>query len=160
MRASVNRNAEARRMTSERGTGPGEPPADERAETGSLNRIWDLLMQVGVFLPYLSRIMPLLDRVKTSSDLSTVVRKGMQAVESGSRDLSAHVQSQGLQLAQIEEQTQRLREMAERGSSEVREISGQVQALRTWILALAGLNAVLLVAVVVLVVLQLWHFGR
>src|SRR3984885_13004129 len=85
---------------------PALPPLSlEKAEKGSHRSMWELLLQLRVLLPYLARLVPLLDRglLKTSPDLSELT-KGIAGIQDGSRDLEVQARNQALQLERIEQQ--------------------------------------------------------
>jgi hypothetical protein len=140
---------------------PAELPAGEHTEKGSLRSMWELLMQLRVLLPYLTRLVPLLDRglVKAAPDL-TEFRKDLQDVHTGSLDIGIQVRNQALQLEKIEEQTLRLRELSERSQKEIRELSAELHSLAGWvrvITILISLALAILILLTVLAVLQLSH---
>jgi hypothetical protein len=130
----------------------GRPLTVEHAEKGSLRSMWELLMQLRVLLPYLSRLVPLLDRglLKASPDL-TEFRKELQDVHTGSRDLGIQVRNQALHLERLEEQILRLHESSERNLMETRALSGELVSLTARLRFLTGL-----VLAVLLVLVALW----
>src|ERR1700722_14391450 len=90
---------------------PTLPPLSlEKAEKGSHRSMWELLLQLRVLLPYLARIVPLLDRgpLKAGPDV-TELTKGIAEMQNGSRDLEVQARNQALQLERIEQQLARLR---------------------------------------------------
>jgi len=112
-------------IASDRKTATLAPPDPEDAEDPPKDKsMWKLLLQLRPFLPYLTRLVPVLDvalgplqnaglshEVKESIAQSTA---RMQAIQ---RDLSTAVTSaveqQAVQLKRLEEETIRLREVAE-----------------------------------------------
>lgn len=124
-----------------------EPLATEPAEKGSFRSMWELLMQLRVLLPYLSRLVPLLDRglLKAAPDL-TEFRKDLQSVHAGNREMGIQVRNQALQLERIEEQLLRLRELGERNQKEAGELSRKLKSLTSWVRAVAILTALLFLA--------------
>src|ERR1700691_6468344 len=88
----------------------------EKAEKGSHRSMWELLLQLRVLLPYLARIVPLLDRglLKGSPD-NTELTKGIAEMQNSSRDLEVQARNQALQLERIEQQIARLRVLHENG---------------------------------------------
>lgn len=163
-------------MSSEKELDPSEilprldEPASGRALTaiesgekgkGSLSSMWELLLQMRVLLPYLARLIPLLDRglVKAAPDLSEV-HKGMHEITGSNRELGAQMQHQRLQLERIEDQLLQLREMAERNDHDRREISTQITALRAWTRALAVVGILSLAILVVVAAMLFFHPGH
>ena len=137
------------------------PPPIDPAEKGSLRSMWELLMQLRVLLPYLTRLVPLLDRglLKAAPDLSEF-RKELQDVHTGNRDLGTQIRNQALQMERIEEQLLRVREIGERTQKESSELSVELRSLTGWVRALAALTALVLLALIVVAALQLFHLGR
>jgi hypothetical protein len=132
----------------------------EPEEKGSLRAMWEVLMQLRVLLPYLSRLVPLLDRglVKAAPDLSEL-HKDMQQIQAGHRQLAEQFQERALQLERIEEVSQRLREFTEREVKESRNLSERLDALTSWVRGLAILILALLAAVIAFAVM-FWPHGR
>jgi hypothetical protein len=131
------------------------------AEKGSLRSMWELLMQLRVLLPYLSSLVPLLDRglSKIAPDLLEV-RKGIGEMQTGSRDLGVQVRNQTLRLEQIEVQLGRFGETAQEIQRQSRDLAASVHTLTQWVRTLAILTGVLLVLLIVVVALQLSHLGH
>jgi hypothetical protein len=137
----------------------GLPPLSlEKAEKGSHRSMWELLLQLRVLLPYLARIVPLLDRglLKASPDI-TELTKGMAEMQNGSRDLEVQARNQALQLERIEQQMARLRAAHESGIEEIRRLSSETGSLRSWLFAMAILLVVLLLVCVGLLIFLLIH---
>jgi hypothetical protein len=124
------------------------PPLSlEKAEKGSHRSMWELLLQLRVLLPYLARLVPLLDRalIKPAPDLSELT-KGLAGIQNGSRDLEVQARNQALQLERIEQQMGRLRVVHENSIEESRRLYADIRSLRRWILAMAIAIVVLLLA--------------
>jgi hypothetical protein len=123
------------------------PPLSlEKAEKGSHRSMWELLLQLRVLLPYLARIVPLLDRgglLKPSPDISAL-SQGIAEIQNGSRDLEVQTRNQALQLERMEQQMVRLRAAQENDMEESRRLSSEIRSLRSWLFALAILLLVLL----------------
>lgn len=138
-----------------------QPLATEHTEKGSLRSMWELLMQLRVLLPYLTRLVPLLDRglLKAAPDL-TEFRKDLQSVQAGSREMGTQVRNQALQLERMEELLLRLREMGERNQKDAGELSRRLDSLTGWVRALAILTALIFVALIVLAVLYFSGVGK
>ncbi len=133
----------------------------EQAEKGSLRSMWELIMQLRVLLPYLTRLIPLLDRglIKAAPDLSEF-RKDLQDVHTGSRDLETQVRNQALRLERMEEQFLHLRESSENTQKTVRQLSAALEALKGWLRALTVMAALVSTALIVMAALLLAHSGR
>jgi hypothetical protein len=126
------------------------PPLSlEKAEKGSHRSMWELLLQLRVLLPYLARLVPLLDRgiLKAGPDL-TELNKGFASMQTSSRDLEVQARNQALQLERIEQQMGHLRVVQENSMEESRKLVAEISALRRVFLALTIIMAVLLGATV------------
>ena len=124
------------------------PPLSlEKAEKGSHRSMWELLLQLRVLLPYLARLVPLLDRglLKAGPDLSEVT-KGIAGIQDGSRDLEVQARNQALQLERIEQQMGRLRVVHENSIEDSRRLQTEIRSLRRWMMAMAIAIVVLLLA--------------
>jgi hypothetical protein len=121
----------------------------EKAEKGSHRSMWELLLQLRVVLPYLARLVPLLDRgiLKAGPDL-TELNKGLGAMQTSTRDLEVQARNQALQLERIEQQMGRLRAVQESSLEESRKLVAEISALRRVFLAMSIVMAVLLGATV------------
>ena len=137
----------------------GLPPLSlEKAEKGSHRSMWELLLQLRVLLPYLARIVPLLDRglLKGSPDISELT-KGFAEMKNGSRDLEVQARNQALQLERIEQQMARLRGAQENDMEESRRLSSEIRSLRSSLFAMAILLVVLLLVSVGLLTFLVIH---
>src|SRR5271170_3851082 len=86
------------------------PLAPEKAEKGSHRSMWELLLQLRVLAPYLTHLIPLLERIpmtKASPELLEVT-KGIAVIQTGSRELETQMRNQTLQLERIDEKVVRL----------------------------------------------------
>jgi hypothetical protein len=130
----------------------------EKAEKGSHRSMWELLLQLRVLLPYLVRIVPLLDRglLKSSSD-NTELTKGIAEMQNSSRDLEAQARNQALQLERIEQQIARLRVVQENDLEDSRRLSSEIRSLRSLLFAMAILLVVLLLVCVGLLIFLVIH---
>jgi hypothetical protein len=133
----------------------------EHAEKGSFRSMWELLMQLRVLLPYLSSLVPLLDRglSKIAPDLSEV-RKGIGEMQAGSRDLGIQARNQMLRIEQIEVRLGRLAEAADESQRQGRDLAASLLTLTRWVRALAILTGLLFVLLIVVATLQLSHLGH
>lgn len=111
--------------------------------------MWELLLQLRVVLPYLARLVPLLDRgiLKAGPDL-TELHKGLATMQTSSRDLEVQARNQALQLERIEQQMGRWRVLQESSLEESRKLVAEVSALRRVFLTMSIVMAVLLGATV------------
>jgi hypothetical protein len=135
------------------------PPLSlEKAEKGSHRSMWELLLQLRVLLPYLARLVPLLDRglLKPSADLSELT-KGIAGIQDGSRDLEVQARNQALQLERIEQQMGRLRVVHENSIEDSRRLHADIHSLRRWMLAMAIAIVGLLLATCGMVVFLVIH---
>ncbi len=100
--------------------------------------MWELLLQLRVLVPYLVRIVPLLDRglLKGSPDI-TELTKGIAEMQNGSRDLEVQARNQALQLERIEQQLTRLRVVQENDLEDSRKLSSEIRSLRGMLFAMA-----------------------
>jgi hypothetical protein len=121
-------------------------PSLEKAEKGSHRSMWELLLQLRALLPYLARILPLLDRglLKGSSDIAELT-KNVAEMQNGSRDLEVQARNQALQLERIEQQMNRLRVVHENAIEDSRRLGSEIRSLRSWLFAMAILLVILLV---------------
>jgi hypothetical protein len=135
------------------------PPLSlEKAEKGSHRSMWELLLQLRVLLPYLARLVPLLDGglLKTSPDLSALT-KGIAGIQDGSRDLEVQARNQALQLERIEQQMGRLRVVHENSIEDSRRLQADIRSLRRLMMAMAIAIVVLLLATAGMVTFLVIH---
>lgn len=121
----------------------------EKAEKRSHRSMWELLLQLRVILPYLARLVPLLDPgiPKAGPDL-TELTKAFAAVQTSSRDLEVQARNQALQLERIEQQMGRLLVVHENSMEESRKLVAEISSLRRIFLAMSIVMALLLGATV------------
>jgi hypothetical protein len=119
----------------------------EKAEKGSKTSMWELLLQLRVLLPYLTRLVPLLDRGtgRAIPDL-TELNRGIAEMRTGNRDLDVQARNQALQLERIEQQMARLRVVHENSLEESRALTAELRSFRRSMLVIAIVLAVLLAA--------------
>jgi hypothetical protein len=127
----------------------------EKTQKGAPRSMWELLLQLRVLLPYLTRLLPLLDPgLRSTPDLGELT-KGIAGLQNGSRDLEVQARNQALQLERIEQQMSRLRVAHENSIEESRKLLEEVRLLRSWMLGIAVVMFVLLLATIVMVTLLL-----
>jgi hypothetical protein len=121
----------------------------EKAEKGSHRSMWELLLQLRVVLPYLARLVPLLDRglLRSGPDMTEVTR-GVATMQTSTRDLEVQARNQALHLERIEQQVGQLRAVHENSIEETRKLVAEISALRRVFLTLGIVMAVLLGATV------------
>ncbi len=131
------------------------------AEKGSRYSMWELLLQLRVLLPYLARLLPLLDRgLRTAPDFTELnkgIASGIASIQTGNRDLEVQMRNQALQLERIEQQMASLRAFYENNIEENRRLFAAVQTLRQWILITAIVLGVMLGATAGMVAFLLIH---
>jgi hypothetical protein len=144
-------------QTSDRAAEPALPPLLlEKAEKGSHRSMWELLLQLRVLLPYLARLVPLLDRgldrgsLKSSPD-SPELSKGIIEMRTAQRDLEVQARNQALQLERIEQQMDRLRVVYENSIEESRRLFADLRSLRHWLITMSVVIAVLFLATAAMV---------
>jgi hypothetical protein len=111
----------------------------KRVEKGSKLSMWEVLLQLRVLLPYVSRLLPLLDgglggaMGKPSQDL-TEVHKGLAEMQMGNRELEVMTRNHAVQLERIEQQMTRLRAVQENSHEESRLFFSDMRSLRRWVI--------------------------
>jgi hypothetical protein len=130
----------------------------EKAEKGSHRSMWELLLQLRVLLPYLSHLVPLLDRsvLKASPDFAELA-KGIAGVQTSTRDVETLARNQALQLERMEEQLARMRVLYEVNIEEGRRFSADMRSFRRWMIAMTVVVVVLLGASVGILVFLVMH---
>ena len=148
----------AKSRTSEPAPEAAQPSvALEKTQKGAPRSMWELLLQLRVLLPYLTRLLPLLDRgLGSTPDLSEIT-KGMVEVRTTGRDLEVQARNQALQLERIEQQMSRIRVVHENSIEESRKLLAEMRLLRSWVLGTAVVMFVLLLATIVMVTVLLMH---
>ena len=128
-------------------------------KVGKGRSMWELLLQLRVLLPYLSRLLPLLDGglLKSSSPDFTEVHKTIADMQTGSRELEVMARNHAVQLERIEQQMSRLRVVHENSVEESRMFYADMRSLRRWMISLSIIVTLLLVSVVGLLVYMLLH---
>src|ERR1700761_3349585 len=128
----------------------------EKPEKG--RSMWELLLQMRVLLPYLSRLLPLLDGgvAKPSTDFRGL-QQSVTEMQTGSRNLEVQARNQALQMERIESQMAGLRTSQENAAEESRKVQDEVRQLRRLLFGMGVLTLVLLVITIVLVSVLLIH---
>jgi hypothetical protein len=124
--------------------------------------MWKLLQQLRSVLPYLSRLLPLLDARllpllelvgvghAQNAGLSKQVHEQLGAVHSGQQELRLVLQDQALEVKQLEEQVARLRDTAEKNELAQARLAQDVKSLRSLIQVAAAALAILTVILIVM----------
>jgi hypothetical protein len=137
---------------------PGKTSVQLALEDPGVTRppMWRALLQLRVLLPYVGRLLPLLEGTSASPG-SQEFRHGIAEVLTSHRDLRLQMQDHAIQLKRVEEQLTRLRETSERNDFERAEQAEDIRSvrrlLRILLGAVAGLLAILIAMVGVLLVL-------
>ena len=119
--------------------------------------MWELLRQLRVLLPYLARLVPLLDRGMLKAPDLTEITRGIAEVQTGSRELEVQARNQALQLERIEQQMGRLRVAHENSIEDNRRLVAEIRSLRHGMLTMAIVVAVLLLTTAGMVGVLLLH---
>lgn len=134
------------------------PSADSlrAGEKGSLLSMWEILLQLRVLLPYLSRLAPLLDRgvMKPPPELLEI-RKSLADTQASLREWVPRAKIQADQLDRIEAEMSQLRAAAERNAKQSRDLADAMRAVASRILLLTVILSVLMA---VLILLQIPHW--
>lgn len=137
--------------------GPRALSANEE-DKGSQPSMWRSLLQLRVLLPYLSRLVPLLDGTAAQSHAQTQeIQHGLAEVQTGHRELRGYFQDQTLQLRRVEEQLERVREATERNTLEQQELIEDLKSAAGTVRFLAILVILLLLSVSGMLVWLLFH---
>ena len=127
------------------------------------NPMWKMLLQFKGVLPYVARLLPLLDlgasHAQTSA-LSTEVKHQVGELQTSQRDLRLTLQDQTLQLKRFEEQVTRMREATEKNAFEHSELVEDVKSIQTLVKTVTGVLGALLVILIVMVGILLFHFSH
>lgn len=140
------------------------PPADTKSPGVALEKsekgrfMWELLMQLRVLLPYLGRLLPLLDggTPKPSIDLRAF-EQSVRELHTGNRDLEVQARNQALQMERIEAQMAQLRLAQQSAAQESGKVYQEIRTLRRLLLGMGILTIVLLLLTAGLVSILLIH---
>jgi hypothetical protein len=143
------------------GSGKSPDPPKEPGE----KPLWKLLLQLRPFLPYLARLVPMLEfavgplqNAGMSSDVRKAVAQAVaestERLESSQRDLSAAVtaalENQSLDLKRIEEELTRIGQLSEKFAAAQVSLAEDLKVLTRLIRVAAIGGAILLVALIVM----------
>ena len=113
--------------------------------------MWRSLLQLRVLIPYVSRLLPLLDSGFAAPHDTRHFDQGVAEVQSGHRELSQLVQDQSAQMKRVEEQVTRLRESFERNATDMQDIVEEVRVVGKAVRLMGILALALLVVLIGLV---------
>ena len=144
----------------------------EEQKSSNLPSIWRSLLQMKVLLPYIGKILPMLEGntstalapVAPRQDLSEMTRsfgdvnKGFLDLQASQREIRGHVQEQAGQLKRIDDQLLRLRESTERNTMEHQELVEDLRSASKLVRNLSAVMMILMVAVVAMVAFMLMHW--
>ena len=161
---------------------PGEAPEVEESnhnyaleeQKPEQPSLWRSILQLRVLLPYLGKILPMLEgnmaNVSTAlvsapkQDLTEVTRsfsevnKGFLDLQAGHREIRTHVQEQTVQLKRIDDQLLRLRESTERNTMEHQELVEDLRSASKLVRTLSTVMIVLMLGVTAMVIFMLAHW--
>lgn len=144
---------------------------------GQAPSIWRSLMHLRLLLPYVGKILPLLEgnfsalaaapapAALAKPDLTEFhqslehVNRGFLDLQAGNRDIRTHVQEQSVQLKRIDDQLIRLRESTERNTMEHQELVEDLRSASKMVRGLSTVMIVLMIVVTAMVAFMLvrWH---
>jgi hypothetical protein len=136
---------------------PGELLALEAPKGGDRSSMWKALGQLKAVLPYLSRLLPLIDARflpllelvgaghTHNAGVSKEIREGVAGLQTDQRELRTSVQNQALEIEQLEAQVTQLREAFEMKNLEHATLIENVTALGRLVRWMGAGLAVLLV---------------
>ena len=133
--------------------------------------MWKLLLQLRPFLPYLARLVPMLDvavgplqSAGISSDVRKAVAQSMaesaanlQSIQRGLNTATSALDQQSAQLKALEDELARLQQASEKAAGAQLSLSNDLRSL-TRLIQIAGLGATaLLIALIVMAAILLAH---
>jgi hypothetical protein len=128
----------------------------EKPEKG--RSMWELLMQLRVLLPYIARLLPLIEggAAKPSTEIRAL-QLSVNEMQTGNRDLEVQARNQALQMERIEAQMAGLRTAHENAAEESRKVYDEIRTLRRLLVGMGILTIVLLLITAGLVSFLLIH---
>ena len=145
-------------MASEEKSQPNTALALEAPKESGRNSMWKILLQLKPLLPYLTRLLPLLELVgvgqQQNAGLSHELRESVSGMQASQGGLRAAIDDQSLQLKQLEDQLLRTRELTEKTSLMV---AGKIESLSKQMWIIGAALAVLLVILIAMVGVVLAH---
>jgi hypothetical protein len=132
----------------------------EKTGKGS-HSMWEILLQLRVLLPYLARVVPLLepllDRAVPKPD--TGLSQNLTAIQTSSRDIEVQARNQALQLERIEQQLATLRSALETNAEANRTLAAELQKARGRVTLFAVIILVLLLSLAGMIGFLMAHSG-
>jgi hypothetical protein len=133
-------------------------------KTSEDKSMWKILLQLKPLLPYLARLVPLLDvavgpmqNAGLSKEVREAVTQTTAKIQAIQDDVSAAVQEQALQLKRLEEALTRLRDASEKNAAAQDSFAQDLASiLKLVALSAAGLG-ILLIALIVMTAVLLAH---
>lgn len=143
---------------------------------GGAPSIWRSLMHLKLLLPYIGKLLPILEGnfpgvlapVQANKveklDLSEIhsavatVNRGFLDLQAGNRDIRTQVQEQSTQLKRIDDQLLRLRESTERNTMEHQELVEDLRSASKLVRSLSTVMIVLMIVVTAMVAFMLLHW--
>lgn len=113
--------------------------------------MWELLNQLRIVLPYLTRLVPLLDKGLLHAPDLTELRGDIKQTQLAGRDAADRL---GQIDARIEAQSVILRETAEANQKQLKQLASSIRSLQR---LMTGILALLLLALAILVALLVLH---
>jgi hypothetical protein len=127
--------------------------------------MWKTLLQFKGILPYVARLLPLLDldgghTQTTSLTISTELKKDVTDLQTTQRDLRVAMQDQTLQLKRFEDQLVRIREASEKSSFENSELVEDVRSMHALVRNMAISLGLLLLVLIGMVAYLVGHLRQ
>jgi len=142
----------------------GGASAGSSAKRGQDSSMWKILLQLRPFLPYLARLVPILDvavgplqHAELSSEVRQAAAQSAAKIQGVQREVSAAIQEQTLQLKRFEDELGRLQDAAEAQARAQAALKQELKSVTRllWISAIGG--AVLIAALIVMTAIRLAH---
>ena len=144
----------------------------EEAKSADRGSMWKVLVQLKAVLPYLSRLLPLLDArilpllemVGVSHPQNTAqfkeLHESVGSVQSGQRELRLALQSQTVEIKRLEDELAQLREASIKAGQAQAALVEDVHSVRSLVRLVGTGLAILLVVLMVMVGALLMHRGH
>jgi hypothetical protein len=128
--------------------------------------MWRVLLQLRVLLPYLSRVLPLLERGVLGTNVlsgapgvqhkldTTHFDEGLSGIEDAHKDLSVQLKSQASEIKFLQEQVGWLSKSLEKDALRQEETAAAIASLRRLVTILAVIGMILMAALIAVVLLK------
>lgn len=149
---------------------------DAKTRDSDRSSMWKTLQQFKGVLPYLSRLLPLLDarilplldlvglghaqNSGLSLSLSKDLREDVTSIQGSQQDIRVALQDQSLEIKRLEDEIALLRQAAEKNAVEHARLVEDVKSVAAWVRASAAGLAILLLVLIVMVGVLLMHGTR